>query len=213
MSSYDLLQREIRQYIYDEGWESLRNIQEASIKRVHDTENNLILAAPTASGKTEAAFLPAINSVKDWSSGLKIVYISPLIALINDQFRRIYELCTYMNIPVTSWHGEASRSEKKKLLKDPRGILLITPESIEAMLSLRSGEAKGLFRGTEWIIVDEIHSFLENNRGIQLRSLMERIKLYMEKDPRFIGMSATLNREDYKKVKVFWEVKELQMFY
>jgi ATP-dependent Lhr-like helicase len=204
MSSYNLLQREIRQYIYDEGWDSLRSIQEASIKRIHNTENNLILAAPTASGKTEAAFLPAINSVKDWDSGLKIVYISPLIALINDQFRRIYELCNYMDITVTSWHGEASRAKKNKLLNEPKGILLITPESIEAMLSLRPGEAKGLFRGTEWIIVDEIHSFLENNRGIQLRSLMERIKLYMEKEPRYIGMSATLNREDYRKVKSFF---------
>ncbi len=204
MNGYDLLRKEIRQYIYDEDWDSLRGIQEASIKHVHDTENNLILAAPTASGKTEAAFLPAINSIKDWASGLKIVYISPLIALINDQFRRIYELCGYMDIPVTSWHGEASRAKKNKLLKKPRGILLITPESIEAMLSLRPGEAKGLFRGTEWIIVDEIHSFLENNRGIQLRSLIERIELYMEKEPRFIGMSATLNREDYKKVKNFF---------
>lgn len=204
MNGYDLLRKEIRQYIYDEDWDSLRGIQEASIKHVHDTENNLILAAPTASGKTEAAFLPAINSIKDWASSLKIVYISPLIALINDQFRRIYELCGYMDIPVTSWHGEASRAKKNKLLKKPRGILLITPESIEAMLSLRPGEAKGLFRGTEWIIVDEIHSFLENNRGIQLRSLIERIELYMEKEPRFIGMSATLNREDYKKVKNFF---------
>lgn len=204
MRSYDLLKREIRQYIYDEGWESLRSIQEASIKQVHYTENNLILAAPTASGKTEAAFLPAINSIGDWGSGLKIVYISPLIALINDQFKRIYELCNYMDIPVTSWHGEASRAAKNKLLKNPKGILLITPESIEAMLSLRPGEAKGLFKGTEWIIVDEIHSFLENNRGVQLRSLLERMKLYMEKDPRFIGMSATLNRDDYKSVKGFF---------
>lgn len=204
MGSYNLLRREIREYIYDEGWEALRKIQEASIKRVNDTENNLILAAPTASGKTEAAFLPAINAIENWDSGLKIMYISPLIALINDQFKRIHDLCDYMNIPVTSWHGEASKSKKNKLLKRPQGILLITPESMEAMLSLKSGEAKSLFNGTEWIIVDEIHSFLENNRGIQLKSLMERTKLYMTKEPRFIGMSATLNREDYKIVKNFF---------
>lgn len=204
MSSFNLLQREIRRYIYDEGWDALRGIQEASIKRVCNTDNNLILAAPTASGKTEAAFLPAINSIKDWNSGLKIIYISPLIALINDQFKRILKLCDYIDIPVTSWHGEASRAKKNKLLKGPKGILLITPESIEAMLSLRQGEAKGLFKETEWIIVDEIHSFLENNRGVHLRSLIERIKIYMEKDPRFIGMSATLNREDYKEVKNFF---------
>lgn len=166
MSSFNLLQREIRRYIYDEGWDALRGIQEASIKRISNTDHNLILAAPTASGKTEAAFLPTINSIKDWNSGLKIIYISPLIALINDQFKRILKLCDYIDIPVTSWHGEASRTDKNKLLKQPRGILLITPESIEAMLALRPGEAKELFKGTEWIIVDEIHGFLENNRGV-----------------------------------------------
>lgn len=204
MNSFDLLQRDIRKYIYDQGWDALRGIQEASIKQVTNTDHNLILAAPTASGKTEAAFLPAINSIEDWSSGLKIIYISPLIALINDQFNRILELCDYIDVPVTSWHGEASRSKKTQLLNHPSGILLITPESIEAMLALRPGEAKGLFKETEWIIVDEIHGFLENNRGLQLKSLLERIKGYMEKDPRFIGMSATLNREDYKEVKKFF---------
>ncbi len=207
MSSFDLLRKEIRKYIYDEGWNSLRRIQEASIRHACETDNNIVLAAPTASGKTEAAFLPAINSIADWRSGLKIVYISPLIALINDQFSRVWELCCYMDIPVTAWHGEASRTKKIKLMKKPKGILLITPESIEAMLSMRPGEAMGLFKYTEWVIVDEIHSFLCNNRGIQLRSLLERITAYMEKAPRFIGMSATLNKDDYSIVKEFfpWE--------
>ncbi len=204
MDAYELLKREIRQYIYNEGWESLKSIQTASIKQVQKTENNLILAAPTASGKTEAAFLPAINSVKDWNSGVKVIYISPLIALINDQFKRVYDLCEYMGIGVTSWHGEASASKKKKLLKDPKGILLITPESIEAMLCLRPNEAKELFKETEWIIVDEIHSFLGNNRGVQLRSLIGRINAYMGKKTRCIGMSATLNRENYKNIKEFF---------
>lgn len=204
MSSYKLLRREIREYIFDEGWDSLRKIQEASIQHVHNTENNIILAAPTASGKTEAAFLPAINIIKNWDEGLKIIYISPLVALINDQFERILKLCEYMDIPVTSWHGEASKAQKRKLLKDPKGIILITPESLEAMLSLRSQEASHLFKKTEWIIVDEIHSFLDNNRGIQLRSLVERIKLYMEKEPRFISLSATLNKDDYNIVKDFF---------
>lgn len=204
MNAFSLLRREIREYIYDEGWDALRKIQEASIKQAHNTENNLVLAAPTASGKTEAAFLPAINQVKDWESGVKIVYVSPLIALINDQFSRIFDLCQYMDIPVTAWHGEASTTQKKNLLKDPKGILLITPESLEAMLALNPQNAQKLFGKTEWIIVDEVHSFLENNRGVQLSSLLERIKNYMDQDPRYIGMSATLNRADYDIVKDFF---------
>lgn len=204
MEAYQLLKREIRKYIFEEGWESLRKIQEASIKQVVKTEDNLILAAPTASGKTEAAFLPAINDIDDWKTGLQIVYISPLIALINDQFKRIDNLCKEMDIPVTAWHSESSRSQKEKLLKEPSGILLITPESLEAMLSLRSEEAKILFAGTKWVIIDEIHSFLSNNRGLQLKSLLERMQRYMNANPRLIGMSATLHREDYSLAKNFF---------
>ena len=204
MSSYQLLKKDIREYIYDMKWERLTKIQEASIDKVSSTKNNLILAAPTASGKTEAAFLPTINSIDNWDNGVKIIYISPLIALINDQFKRILKLCNYMDISITSWHGEASRTGKEKLIKNPNGILLITPESIEAMLCLRPGEAMSLFKGTEWIIIDEIHNFLDNNRGLHLQSLVERVKLYANIDPRIIGMSATLNMEDYSIVKDFF---------
>lgn len=205
MGSFDLLNREIKQYIFNQSWPSLTKIQDASIKYVESTDCNLILSAPTASGKTEAAFLPAINTVNDWRKGIKIVYISPLIALINDQFQRVNKLSEYLDIKITRWHGEASSAEKKKLMKQPQGILLITPESIEAMLVLRSGEARHLFNGVEWIIVDEIHGFFDNNRGVQLSSLLERIQKYIEKPPRYIGMSATLPKDDSQLVKDFFK--------
>jgi ATP-dependent Lhr-like helicase len=204
LSALDLLQRNIVKYIYEQGWPSLRRIQEAAIQQAHDTSNNLILAAPTASGKTEAAFIPAINGITDWSSGVKIIYVSPLIALINDQFKRITELCEYMDVPVTSWHGESSRTRKKQLLKDPRGILLITPESLEAMLTRRPGEAQALFGDVEWVIVDELHSFLDTSRGVHVKSLLGRISRLAKKAPRYIGMTATLNRESYSLAKSFF---------
>lgn len=204
MKAIDLLKRDIVKYIYDQGWPALLKIQEAAILHVSETEDNLILAAPTASGKTEAAFIPAINSVDDWSGGVKIVYVSPLIALINDQFKRITELCEYLDIPVTSWHGESSKTGKKHLLKDPRGILLITPESIEAMLVRRPGEAEALFGGVEWVIVDELHSFLESPRGVHVKSLLGRVRALASRPPRYIGMTATLNRESYSAAKQFF---------
>ena len=86
MDTYSMLKKEIRRYIYDQKWQKFTKIQEHSIKLYSESEDNLILIAPTASGKTEAAFLPAINSIENWEEGVKIVYISPLIALINDQF-------------------------------------------------------------------------------------------------------------------------------
>lgn len=204
MSALDLLKHDITKYIYDQGWQELRKIQEAAILKVHSTDHNLILAAPTASGKTEAAFIPAINDIDNWDIGVKILYVSPLIALINDQFKRITELCEYLDVPVTSWHGEASRTAKDHLIKNPRGILLITPESIEAMLVNRPGEAERLFSGVEWVIVDELHNFLDTTRGVHVKSLLGRIQSLAKKSPRYIGMTATLNRSSYENAKDFF---------
>lgn len=204
MTAFYLLKRELRDYIYQEGWQALHPVQEAAIKHAVQTDHHFIIAAPTASGKTEAAFLPAINAVKSFEDGCKIVYISPLVALINDQFKRLFKMCDDMGINVTSWHGEASTSKKKKLLQTPNGILLITPESLEAMLTLRPTEAAALFKQTEWLIVDEIHAFMGTNRGWQLRALIERMRVYQQKSVRYVAMSATLNRDDYVTVKRFF---------
>lgn len=202
--SYSLLNRDLRFYIHEKGWPALTKIQNASIKAFYTTNNNLILSAPTASGKTEACFLPAISKVSSWDRGIKILYISPLIALINDQFKRISDMCLDMDIPITSWHGEASQSKKEKIIANPRGIVLITPESIEAMLVNKSEIAKTFFLDVEYIIVDEIHSFLWGNRGLQLKSLLDRILRYTYNIPRMIGLSATIGEENYNLAKEFF---------
>ncbi|BBM45872.1 DEAD/DEAH box helicase domain protein [Leptotrichia trevisanii] len=206
METYNMLKKEIRRYIYDQKWQQFTKIQDHSIKLYSESEDNLILIAPTASGKTEAAFLPAINSIENWEEGIKIVYISPLIALINDQFNRISELCKYMEITVTRWHGEASQSKKRDILKNPKGILLITPESLEALFVTKSDRVRKLFYNVENIIVDEIHSFIGSNRGIQLKSLLERMNSYIENNnPRIIGMSATVSEENYSDLKEIFQ--------
>lgn len=202
--SFSLLNRELRFYIHEKGWPALTKIQNASIKAFFSTDNNLILSAATASGKTEAAFLPAISKVNSWDKGVKILYISPLIALINDQFKRINDMCFDMNIPITSWHGEASKAKKDNLIESPRGILLITPESIEALLSGKPEIAKILFADLEYIIIDEIHSFLSGNRGLQLKSLLDRILLFTYEVPRMIGLSATIGDLNYGLAKSFF---------
>jgi ATP-dependent Lhr-like helicase len=202
MSSLDLLAEPIKKYIYDKRWDSFRPIQESAISYISTTKDNYILSSKTASGKTEAAFLPILSLV-DWSKpGVPVVYISPLIALINDQFERVEELCLYMQIPVTKWHGEANLTEKKKLIKDPHGILLITPESIEALLVNKPFDAKTLFQGLQFVIIDEIHSFLGTERGIQLQSLLYRLQKMSSTQPRYIGLSATLG--DFLQPKLFF---------
>src|SRR5690606_16919268 len=124
--SYNLLTEPIRKYVRDKRWESLRSIQAAAITRIIPTDNNYILASRTASGKTEAAFLPILSKADFNKVGVQVLYISPLIALINDQFYRIEDLCKDLEITVTKWHGEAKKSLKTSLLKKPNGVVLIT---------------------------------------------------------------------------------------
>ena len=202
--AYELLSRDMREFIYKKGWPSLTKIQNAAIRQICSTDNNLILAAPTASGKTEAAFLPAISKSKDIKTKLKILYISPLIALINDQFKRITDMCKDLDIVVTSWHSEASVSKKDKLAKDPSGILLITPESLEAMLVSDKARAEILFKDLDFVIVDEIHGFLDTNRGLQLMSLLDRLRYYTKNNPRMFGLSATIGDKNYDLAKSFF---------
>jgi ATP-dependent Lhr-like helicase len=188
----ELLSEPIRRYIRDQRWESLRPIQKHAIKHIIESDNNIILSSRTASGKTEAAFLPMLSKIDYHLQGVKILYISPLIALINDQFSRVEELCDYLDLPVTKWHGEAKRSAKEGLLKNPDGVVLITPESIEAMLVNAPQNAVKLFSNLQFLVIDEIHSFIGTDRGMQLASLISRLGQMKKGNFRVIGLSATI---------------------
>jgi ATP-dependent Lhr-like helicase len=110
VSAFELLSPAVRKFVRDKRWEGFRDIQSAAIKRIMGDDGHYILASRTASGKTEAAFLPILSKVDFNKRGVAVLYISPLIALINDQFMRVEDLCGDMEILVTKWHGEASRS-------------------------------------------------------------------------------------------------------
>lgn len=198
---YNLLSEPIRRYVRDKKWDEFRPIQAAAISRILTTEYNYILASRTASGKTEAAFLPILSSIDVNSEGIQVLYISPLIALINDQFSRVEDLCKYMDIPVTKWHGEASVTDKNKILNEPRGIMLITPESLEAMFVTKPYNVTRLFSNLKFIIIDEIHSFIGTNRGIQLKSILSRLQEKNKQSVRIVGLSATIG--DYNEAKRF----------
>jgi ATP-dependent helicase Lhr and Lhr-like helicase len=199
--SYDLLSEPIRKYIRDKRWESLRPIQAAAISKIISTDNNYILASRTASGKTEAAFLPILSKTDFNSIGVQILYISPLIALINDQFYRIEDLCKDLEISVTKWHGEAKKSLKTNLIKNPNGIVLITPESLEAMFVNAPYNISTLFGNLKYIVIDEIHSFLGVDRGLQLMSILSRIQQVNKSKIVTIGLSATIGDDNYIEAK------------
>ncbi len=192
MSPFDLLSEPVRRFIRDKRWEKFRPIQKAAIEKILSTDANYILASRTASGKTEAAFLPILSKVNFNEKGVQVLYISPLIALINDQFLRVEELCKYLDVSVVKWHGEANVSAKKNLLKDPGGIVLITPESLEAMFVNKPGNLIQLFQHLKYIVIDEVHAFVGSPRGVQLKSLLYRLKIFTKANFRVIGLSATI---------------------
>lgn len=201
--SYQLLSEPIRRYIREKGWEQLRPIQSAAIEKILSTDDNYILISRTASGKTEAAFLPILSKVNFSETGVQVLYISPLIALINDQFYRIEALCKNLEVTVTKWHGEANRTLKENLVRQPNGIVLITPESIEAMFVNKPYNTLQLFSNLKYVVIDEIHSFIGSDRGTQLKSILSRLQNVNTKPFSIIGLSATMSEENR-----FLEVKE-----
>ena len=183
----------IQDFIYRNGWESLRSVQVAAADAIFNSEDNVLLAASTASGKTEAAFFPILSQLdEDPSSSVGVLYIAPLKALINDQFGRLTELCEEAEIPVWRWHGDVAQSRKSKLLKHPSGILQITPESLEALLLHKHSHIPALFGDLRFIAIDEIHSLMRADRGGQCLCLIERLSRLASCNPRRIGLSATI---------------------
>jgi ATP-dependent Lhr-like helicase len=191
-SSFHLLDERIQRFIWAEGWEELRDAQEASIPLILPGDRDVIIAAATAAGKTEAAFLPALTNLLAASGEGLIVYISPLKALINDQFGRLDRLCEQLEIKVWPWHGDISATIKTRFLKKPEGVLLITPESLEALLCNRGSSVAAVFRQLKFFVVDELHAFIGSERGKQLQSLMHRIEVSIGRKVPRIGLSATL---------------------
>lgn len=191
-SSFHLLDERIQRFIWAEGWEELRDAQEAAIPFIVEADRDVIVAAATAAGKTEAAFFPALTHLLQMDTAGLIVYISPLKALINDQFGRLDRLCESLDIPVWPWHGDISSSRKTRFLIKRQGVLLITPESLEALLCNRGSSVAAVFERIAFFVVDEIHAFIGSERGKQLQSLMHRVERELGRFVPRIGLSATL---------------------
>ena len=185
----------IREYIYRSGWEELREVQMQAADTILETRDNLLLSSGTASGKTEAAFFPIITDLMDHPparGGISVLYIAPLKSLINDQFLRLDVLLDEAGIPVYHWHGDVSASQKAKLLKNPEGILQITPESLESMLMRRSNDIPRLFGALRYVVIDEIHTLISSDRGNQILCQICRIERKAGVSVRRIGLSATI---------------------
>lgn len=193
MRAFDRYAPFVQEYIYRNHWENLRSIQVAAADAIFNTDENVLLTASTASGKTEAAFFPIITLFsEDMPSSVGCIYIGPLKALINDQFSRLNDLCAEADIPVWHWHGDVAQSHKAKLMRHPSGILQITPESLEALLLHKHAAIAKLFGDLRFVVIDEVHSLLRGDRGGQTLCLIERLSRIAGVNPRRIGLSATI---------------------
>jgi ATP-dependent helicase Lhr and Lhr-like helicase len=195
--NFQMLHREMQEQLYHMHWRELRPIQSSAIKQIIAGDGHLIISARTAGGKTEAAFLPILSLIlDDHSVGVRAIYVGPLKALINDQFRRLEDLCQRSGIPVHKWHGDVSAAAKKELRKNPSGLLLITPESIESLFINYPDRIDDMFKRLAFVVVDELHSFLGTERGAHLLSLLTRLVSRSQLPVRLVALSATFGQAE-----------------
>ncbi len=193
------LDKRVQRWIFNQGWHGLREVQAKAIEPILSGQTDVLISAATAAGKTEAFFLPACSAVADQDKGVSILYIGPLKALINDQYRRLQSLAELLDMQLTPWHGDSPLSKKKQQKKSPSGIILITPESLESLLIRDAGWAKQAFGDLKYIVIDEFHAFLGSERGQHLLSLLNRLEHVAGRldapIPR-VALSATLGNLD-----------------
>ncbi len=177
--------------VWDAGWPRLWPLQEEAIGAILGTQGHVLVAGDTASGKTEAAFLPVL-SLPASPDGFTTLYVSPLRALLNDQYERIRALGAYAGVSAHLWHSDVPRARKAASAEHPSGVLLTTPESIEALCVHRALHLPAFFGSLRFVVIDELHAFLGTERGAQLHSLLERLDRYGGAPARRIGLSATV---------------------
>jgi ATP-dependent Lhr-like helicase len=178
------------------GFSALRPIQEASTPEILDGKNCVILA-PTAGGKTEAAFFPLLSQMdsEGWKA-VSVIYVAPIKALLNNLEERLERYTATIGRRAFKWHGDVTASEKRRFVGDPADVLLTTPESLEVMLMSRRVPAERLFRGLRAVVIDEIHAFVGDDRGGHLSSVLERLSRFCGVDVQRIGLSATVGNPD-----------------
>ena len=178
------------------GWPRLRPLQQAAIEPLLAGEHAM-LVAPTAGGKTEAAFFPTLSRMmtEDWR-GLSVLYLCPLRALLNNLHVRLDGYSSLVGRRVGLWHGDVGHAERSRLLREPPDILLTTPESLESMLISRRVDHQDWFLNVRTVIVDEAHAFGGDDRGWHLLAVLERISRLAGREVQRVALSATIGNPD-----------------
>ena len=197
MAAFDLLHPGLRHHIVNSlGWRELRPLQEDVIPIVLRGDHVLVIA-PTAGGKTEAAVLPVLSRMlsEDWH-GLSVIYLCPIKALLNNLHVRLSRYATLVGRSCSIWHGDTSSTSRAHINQEQPDILLTTPESIEVMLVSKKTDPDALFGRVRVVIVDELHAFAGDDRGWHLLSVLQRVTRLAARDLQRIGLSATVGNPD-----------------
>ena len=170
-------------------WTELREVQEQTYSAVV-TGSDVLVIAPTAGGKSEAALIPVMDDIlKNGRMGVTCLYISPLKALINDQEDRFRDFCIPTSLSVMKWHGDVPKGDRSWKDGEPPHFLMITPESLEVLLQEKNLSLD--LRRVRTIIIDELHAFVESERGVHLKVLLDRMDRITKRPVQRIGLSAT----------------------
>ncbi|MEM2464992.1 MAG: DEAD/DEAH box helicase [Candidatus Bathyarchaeia archaeon] len=191
-NAFDLLARPIRKLIEKKGFKAPTEPQEKVIPKILEGKN-ILLISPTASGKTEAAFLPVLHMLIQMSRkepGIKVLYITPLRALNRDMLERLEWWCNNLDIKLAVRHGDTDVNERSRQARSPPDILITTPETLQSILAGRI--MRRHLRSIQWVIIDEVHELADNKRGSQLGLALERLRVIAGRDFQVIGLSATI---------------------
>jgi ATP-dependent Lhr-like helicase len=197
VNAFDRLHPALQHHIVNSlGWADLRPVQSLSIDACLSGANVVVLA-PTAGGKTEAAFFPVISQMltEAWD-GLSVLYVSPIRALLNNQEQRLQRYFELVGRRTVCWHGDTSQGNKRRVITDSPDCLLTTPESLEAILVSAKIDHLEFFKNVQVVVIDELHAFAGDDRGWHLLSVLSRIQRLAGRDLQRIGLSATVGNPD-----------------
>ena len=169
----------------------LTEIQRRAVPKILQKKDCLIIA-PTGSGKTECSVIPIFSQIKKSKKNgkIKVLYITPLRALNRDVFRRITKYAQFNNLTIEIRHGDTPQTSRRKITNSPPDVLITTPETLVILLTQQ--KLLGALSELEWIVIDEVHELLSNERGAQLTLSIERLELNSKFPLSKIGLSATV---------------------
>ncbi len=192
---FSVFSKPIQRIILEKGFKGFTEPQRKAIPLIMEGKNVLVIA-PTGTGKTEAAFLPVLDRIirEGGTGGIRVLYISPLRALNRDLLDRLHWWCSRLDLKVAVRHGDTETKERGRQTMAPPDIMITTPETLQAMLPGRN--LKRHLSKVKWVIVDEVHELANDKRGVQLTVALERLREITSVEPQVIGLSATIGSPD-----------------